>query len=98
MDIHHRRDAVEKCFDSLKNDVDMKRLYTHSDAAAEGKTFIAFLALIIQSYMRNCLQGLVKLIIFADHIRGHKLLNPPSKMLKDIFTSLNLDANTLTPV
>lgn len=55
LNIYRRRDVVEKCFDDLKNETDMKRLHTHSDAATTGKLFCAFLALIFRSYMTNCL-------------------------------------------
>ena len=93
----------------------MKRLYVHSDAVAEGKAFMAFLALIIRSSMSNSLQKFLndhkfafrkllleldkaKLIISADHISGHRLLNPPSKILRDIFSALGLDPACLTSV
>ena len=115
LEIYRRRNVVEKCFDSLKNDIDMKRLYTHSDAVAEGKVFVAFLALIIRSSLYNSLHGFLndhkytfkkllleldkaKLIISADHAIGHRLLNPPSKTLRDILTALNLDTAALTSV
>ena len=115
LDIYRRRDVVEKSFDSLKNDLDMKRLYIHSDAVAEGKTFVAFLALIVRSQMQNLLQqymydnkytfkkiliemGKAKLIIAADRSGGCRLLNPPSKTLRDIFSLLNLDTQSLSSV
>lgn len=59
LDIYRRRDVVEKSFDNLKNDLDMKRLYIHSDEAAEGKSFVAFVALIVRSHMLNRLQPLM---------------------------------------
>lgn len=115
LDIYRRRDVVEKCFDSLKNDLDMKRLYTHSDAVAEGKAFVAFLALIVRSSMSNSLCDFLrdhgftfkkllleldkaKLLISADRPEGHRLLNPPSKLLRDIFSELFLDISALTSV
>ena len=115
LEIYRRRDVVEKCFDSLKNDIDMKRLYTHSDAVAEGKAFVAFLALIIRSSMCSSLHGFLndhkftfkkllleldkaKLIISADRALGHRLLNPPPKIFRDIFTALGLNTDALTSV
>jgi len=56
LEIYRRRDVVEKSFDDLKNDLDMRRLYVHSDEIAEGKAFVAFLALIVRSRMQNLLQ------------------------------------------
>lgn len=57
LEVYRRRDIVEKSFDGLKNDLDMRRLYVHSDAVANGKAFVAFLALIIRSQMQNLLQN-----------------------------------------
>lgn len=51
LELYRKRDVVEKCFDDLKNALDMHRLYVHSDETAQGKSFCAFLALIIRSYM-----------------------------------------------
>jgi transposase len=115
LDIYRRRDIIEKSFDSLKNDIDMKRLYIHSDEIAEGKTFVAFLALIVRSQMHNLLQKYMydnrytfrkilleldkaKLIIAADRISGCRLLNPPSKTLRDILSLLGCDTNSLSVV
>lgn len=63
LEIYRRRDVVEKCFDNLKNDIDMRRLYVQSDEVAEGKMFVAFLALIIRSYMQNRL---------SEYMNSHK--------------------------
>lgn len=115
LEIYRRRDVVEKCFDSLKNDIDMKRLYTHSDKTAEGKTFVAFLALIVRASMYQALHSYMaehkftfkkllleldkaKLIISPHHEGGCRLLNPPSKTLREIFAALCLDVSSLSPV
>ena len=115
LEIYRRRDVVEKCFDSLKNDIDMKRLYTHSDAVAEGKAFAAFLALIVRSSIHQALCGFLeehnftfkkllleldkaKLIISSNSPNGCRLLNPPSKTLKDILALLSLDPAALCAV
>lgn len=57
LEIYRRRDVIEKSFDNLKNDLDMRRLHVHSEEAAEGKAFIAFLALIVHSQMQKKLQA-----------------------------------------
>ena len=115
LDIYRRRDVVEKSFDALKNDIDMKRLYIHSDEVAEGKAFVAFLALIVRSQMQNLLQqymydnrftfkkilielGKARLVVAADQSNGCRLLNPPSKCLREILDLLHLDINCLTDV
>jgi len=49
--IYRGRDAIEKNFDQLKNDLDFKRLHTHMNKTTEGKVFVGFLALILRSWM-----------------------------------------------
>jgi transposase len=56
LDIYRRKDIIEKCFDELKNDMDLRRLRVHTDTAAEGKTFIAFIGLILRTYVHNKLR------------------------------------------
>ena len=64
LEIYRRRDVVEKSFDNLKNELDMRRLHVHSDEVAGGKAFVAFIALIVRSQMQNMLQ---------EHMDSHKL-------------------------
>ena len=49
LEIYRRRDVVEKSFDNLKNELDMKRMRSHSSETAQGKLFAAFLSLIVQA-------------------------------------------------
>jgi transposase len=49
--IYCGRDAIEKNFDQLKNDLDFRRLHTHLNRTTEGKVFVGFLALILRSWM-----------------------------------------------
>ena len=110
LDIYRRRDVIEKSFDNLKNELDMNRLLVHSEAAAEGKTFVAFIALILRSQMMKALSELMsnegltlrkifseldkaKLIVSADSRSGSRLLNPPTRLQKDILFSLSLPAD-----
>jgi len=51
--VYRTKDAVEKCFDDLKNHLDMKRLRTHSSPAMDGRLFVQFIALIIISALRR---------------------------------------------
>ena len=111
LEIYRRRDVIEKSFDNLKNDLDMRRLHVHSDEAAEGKAFIAFLALIVHSRMQSKLQEYmdtnkytfrkilleldkVKMICAADRPRGCRLLNPPTKLQREILVCLGLSDNS----
>ena len=49
LSLYRRKDRVEKFFDSMKNDMDRKRLRIHSKKTFEGRLFLDFLALIIYS-------------------------------------------------
>ena len=60
LEIYRRRDMVEKSIDQLKNELDMKRLQCHNGDTAEGKVFVAFLALIVRAYMMNKLTELMR--------------------------------------
>lgn len=51
--VYRNKDVVEKCFDDLKNQLDMKRLRIHSSATMAGRFFIQFIALIYMSALRR---------------------------------------------
>ena len=51
--IYRDKDAVEKNFDDLKNEMDMKRLRIHSEKTMEGRLFVQFLALILSTWIKN---------------------------------------------
>ena len=55
LETYRNRDTIEKCFDDLKNEIDLNRLRVHSSDVAEGKMFVAFITLIIRSAMCNLL-------------------------------------------
>lgn len=54
--VYRDKDVVEKCFDDLKNQLDMKRLRMHSSAAVDGRLFVQFIALILVSVLRRKLR------------------------------------------
>jgi len=54
--LYREKDGVEKCFDSLKSNLSLKRLRIHSQLALEGLLFIEFIALILHSYMSKVLR------------------------------------------
>lgn len=102
--IYRRRDVVEKCFDDLKNETDMKRLHTHTDEATAGKLFCAFIALIVRSYLENCLSDyarqhgftMKRILLELDKLkctvfpngRSPRLIVPPTKTLREIYALL----------
>ena len=49
--IYRAKDSVEKAFDNLKNELDSKRLRVHSDEAMKGRLFVAFISLILHSWI-----------------------------------------------
>jgi transposase len=49
LQLYREKDGVEKCFDSLKNNLSLKRLRIHSQEALEGLLFIEFISLILSS-------------------------------------------------
>ena len=55
LEIYRMKDSVEKHFDDLKNDLDMKRLRIHSSSAMDGRLFVQYIALILSSYIRSIL-------------------------------------------
>ena len=50
---YRTRDQAEKLFDSLKNEHDQRRLRTGIDENAEGRLFLAFLALVLRAELEN---------------------------------------------
>jgi len=46
---YRSKDLVEKVFDSVKNEMDTKRLHTHKQSSTEGKIFIKFISAILYS-------------------------------------------------
>jgi transposase len=53
MRIYRDKDKIEKSFDDLKNQLDMKRLRTHSSRATDGRLLVQFIALILMSALRK---------------------------------------------
>ena len=53
LQIYRDKDVVEKCFDDLKNQLDMKRLRMHSSATVDGRLFVQFISLIYISALRK---------------------------------------------
>lgn len=51
LSLYRAKDAVEKSFDNMKNELDMRRLRIHSETSMHGRTFIAFIGLILHSWI-----------------------------------------------
>lgn len=107
---YRKRDLVEKSFDDLKNELDMKRLHCHSDQTTEGKMFVAFIALIMRSWIQNKLRDYMntnsmsfktilkelRKIKYVVTRDGRKLLSPVTKKQREILNCCNLSTDDLT--
>lgn len=54
--IYREKDCVEKCFDDLKNELDMNRLRVHNAGRMQSRLFIQFIALILLSQIRKVIR------------------------------------------
>jgi transposase len=104
IDIYRHKDMVEKAFYRLKNNLDLKRLRTHTDITTENKLFISFISLILFSVIHKCMdkadlyklytvQGLIEKLdnlrfIYAD---PNILVKPLTKSENDIFKAFNIN-------
>ncbi len=53
LQIYRDKDIIEKCFDDLKNSLDMKRLRMHTIETVDGRLFVQFISLIFTSALRR---------------------------------------------
>lgn len=52
LQVYRDKDVVEKSFDDLKNQLDMKRLRVHNSRTTDSRLFVQFIALIYMSALR----------------------------------------------
>lgn len=107
--VYRDKDAVEKGFDDLKNQLDMKRLRIHSSATMDGRLFVQFIALIYMSALRKKMRnaGLIKMYTVLELLEetetltqvrycgkyGH-ILTEITKPQRQIFESMSIDMPT----
>lgn len=97
------KDADEKMFDCLKNDIGMRRLQVNKDDAVNGLAFVLFLAVLIRKAMFNeCCEEMKKNnLSFTDiveilHVRTGELnhdgsvrsLNTVPKLCRNLFDAM----------
>ena len=108
LEIYRRRDVIEKSFDNLKNELDMKWLRSHSTKTAEGKIFVSFLALIVQAYLLKQLKDYMQknnltlhnILLELDKMKAiqypgshaPRLLNPLTRRQREIYDGLAIPA------
>jgi transposase len=111
LQIYRDKDVVEKCFDDLKNQLDMKRLRMHSSATVDGRLFVQFIALIYMSALRREMRksGLVERYTVRELLQemetltkvkysgkyGH-ILTEVTKSQREILQGLNIDLPSKT--
>ena len=106
---YREKDGVEKYFDSLKNNLFLKRLRIHSQHTMEGLLFVEFVAMILRSEMsvvlkNSKLQDSLCIPEMLSELRKlkqimfgkKKALSEVSRTQKDIFSAfgIKLDAQT----
>lgn len=104
LEIYRNKDVIEKAFDSLKNELEMKRLRVHKVETMEGKIFVSFISLILKSYMQNKLDKYLKekKLVLQEIInelskikvitkgKRKELMQPLTKIQKEIFSYFNI--------
>jgi len=102
------RDCIEKDFDEMKNDLDMRRLRVQSDARMRARLFIQFIAEIYMREMRVCLRrseeckkmtrkqiaSHIKTIYKINFVGKYKDIKPTlSKSQRAILAAIGVDTN-----
>lgn len=111
LQIYRDKDVVEKCFNDLKNQLDMKRLRMHSSATVDGRLFVQFIALIYLSALRKEMRrsGLIEKYTVRELLQemetltkvkysgkyGH-ILTEVTKSQREILSGLNIELSSRT--
>lgn len=82
LQVYRDKDVVEKSFDDLKNQLDMKRLRMHSSAAVEGRLFVQFISLILISALRKAMRD----VGLLEHYTTRELLQEMEPLTKIRYT------------
>jgi transposase len=106
LQIYRDKDVVEKTFDDLKNQLDMKRLRMHNSATVDGRFFIQFIALIYLSALRKEMRrtGLIERYTVRELLQemetltkvkysgkyGH-IITEVTKAQREILSGLNIE-------
>ena len=100
---------MEKCFDDLKNQLDMKRLRVHGRFSTDGRLLVQFIAVTLMSALRNKMHELKldenftmgQLLVDLDTLsqitfsdRYGKLLTETTKVQRAIMEGLGVLAET----
>jgi hypothetical protein len=102
-DVYRMKDAVEKGFWKYKNNLNLDRLRIHSHERLKNKTFVAFIALILASYVHQIMKekNLYKHMTFdkvfitlaklkVSTMSGQHFLRPITREQKDLLKNFDL--------
>jgi len=106
LSLYRGKDAVEKGFDILKNDIDLMPAHVRTDSTLRGYLFVAFLALILRMKLMNMMlkAGLGKrysvegLLLELENIKvmilpdGQRITTEISRKQREILNALDLCA------
>jgi len=106
LSLYRSKDAVEKGFDILKNDIDLMPAHVRTDSTLRGYLFVAFLALILRMKLMNMMlkAGLSKrysvdgLLLELEKIKvmilpdGQRITTEISRKQREILNALDLCA------
>lgn len=105
LSFYRRKDKVERLFDNMKNELNLKRLRVHSHEAMEGRLFISFITLILYSYIGKVMKEKdlykdytieevmyeLKKIKVIELAGGRKILSEISKKQKELFKNFDIE-------
>lgn len=108
--IYRDKDGIEKLFDNLKNQLDLKRLRIHSSGRMAARVFVQFISLILMSQINKTLReqslssrySARRLLgemesLTRIHYQGkyRDITSEVTKSQREILTAFGLDPNTL---
>ena len=110
LQIYRNKDVVEKSFDDLKNQLDLKRLRMHSSGRMQARIYVQFIALILMSqiqktirdrklsdrYSPRLLLGEMESLTQIHYAGKYKdVCSEVSKSQREILEAFAIDPNTL---
>ena len=106
---YRAKDADEKIFAQIKDDMEGSRIRTHNETTTDGKTFVTFIASVIRSYMLNKLAkyltdnstsmkkvfSLLSDIMIISGQKGYRFTKALSKKQKQILAAFDSEIDIL---
>jgi transposase len=107
--LYRQKDFLEKTFDTLKHEIDGKRLRVHSAAALMGRIFLKFLSLVVYAGVTNTMRDQqmftkysvrellyeLKKLRIVELNNGKQVLTECSKRQREIFQAFDMEVPSL---